>query len=315
VEPWPRDISEPADLLLVNPLAGNGRAIAALPALRNFAAQRGWNLEIDITKSAEDLTRKARLAAQSGRERILVLGGDGTFQLLLNAVRDQPQIVLGVIPAGGGNDLAAALGLPADPLQAAALVLNGEPRYLDAVRARTADGIERLFSGGGGVGLDAEAARHANGSYRRLGGRARYRLSAIRALLCFRAFRARIILYESAGDALQATALVVGVLNTPSYGGGLYLAPKARTDDGQLELVIVEDLNALQILRLLPAFALRGELNTQRIRRLGVKQVRIETETPLWVHGDGEVLGMTPAEFSVVPRAVRILCPARKVNS
>jgi diacylglycerol kinase (ATP) len=313
VEPASRDTSEPADLLLVNPLAGNGRAIAALPALRNFAAERGWNLEISITQSADDLARKARLAAQSGRQRILVLGGDGTFQLLLNSVRDQPQIVLGVIPAGGGNDLAAALGLPVDPLQAAALLLDGQAGYLDAVRARTADGIERLFCGGGGVGLDAAAARYANGSYRSLRGRARYLLSAIRALLCFRAFPARIILDESAENPLRVAALVVSVLNTPSYGGGLYLAPKARTDDGQLELVIVEDLNVFEILGLLPALALRGEFATKRIRRSSVKQVRIETESPIWIHGDGEVLGTTPAEFSVVPRAVRILCPA-KVN-
>jgi diacylglycerol kinase (ATP) len=311
VEPSSRDTPEPADLLLVNPLAGNGRAIAAVPALRDFAAKRGWNLEISITRSADDLARKARLAAQSGRQRIFVLGGDGTFQLLLNSVRDQPQIVLGIIPAGGGNDLAAALGLPTDPLQAAALLLDGQAGYLDAVRARTADGIERLFCGGGGVGLDAAAARYANGSYHSLPGRTRYLLSAIRALLCFPAFPARIIVNESAENPLRVAALVVGVLNTPSYGGGLYLAPKARTDDGQLELVIVEDLSVFQILRLLPALALRGEFDTKRIRRSSVKQVRIETESPIWIHGDGEVLGMTPAEFSVVPRAVRILYPAK----
>ena len=151
------------DLLLVNPVAGGGRSARAVHELREFANRRGWNVEICVTASAEELVAKAREAATTGRKRIFVLGGDGTFQLFMNAVSDYPEIILGVIPAGGGNDLAAALGLPADPVAAAALLLDGEICELDVVKVRTADGRERLYTGGGGVGLDAEAARYANG--------------------------------------------------------------------------------------------------------------------------------------------------------
>jgi diacylglycerol kinase (ATP) len=295
-------------------MAGGGRAGDALPALRRFAIQRGWNVEICIPGSASDLADKARIAVQNGRRRIFVLGGDGTFQLVLNAVADQPNIILAVIPAGGGNDLAAALGLPPDPLQAASLFLDGEVGYLDAVRVRTADGTERLYSGGGGVGLDAEAARHANNSYSSVRGRLRYLLSAIRALLGFRAFHTRITLCAGNEQPLEATALLVAVLNTPSYGGGFCLSPTAKTDDGTLELIVLEDLSTLEILRLLPAFVSRGMLNTNKIRRVSVNHVRIDTDSPLWFHGDGELLGMTPVEITVVPRAVRILRPAAKTN-
>src|SRR5262249_27799673 len=100
-------------------------------------------------------------------------------------------------------------------------------------------------------------------------------------------------------------------LNTPSYGAGLYLAPPAKTHDGLLDLVVVENLTLPQILSVLPAFATRGELNTHRLHRFSVTRVRIETETPLWFHGDGELLGKTPVEISVVPRAVRVIRPAQ----
>jgi diacylglycerol kinase (ATP) len=303
-----------ADLLLVNPAAGGGRAGAILPDLQEFASQRGWNVEICVTQNPEDLAEKARRAAENGRKRILVLGGDGTFQLLLNAVADYPQTILGVIPAGGGNDLAAALGLPSDPVQAVALLLEGEICHMDAARVRTADGRERLYTGGGGVGLDAEASRYANGAYRNLRGRLRYLLAAIRALFGFHAIRVRIIIGASEPKALETTVLLVGVLNTPSYGAGLYLAPDAKTDDGRLELALVEDLSIFQILTLIPAFAFRGELKTKRIQRFSTERVRIETDSPCWFHGDGELLGMTPVEISVVPRAIRVLCPARKVE-
>ena len=300
-----------ADLLLINPAAGGGRGNSALPGLQKFAHQCNWNVEFCVTNNPGDLADKARQAARAGRKRILVLGGDGTFQLLLNAVADYPQTILGIIPAGGGNDLATALGFPPDPIQSAAKLLEGEVCLLDAARVRTADGNERFYAGGGGVGLDAEACRYANGAYRNLHGRLRYVLSAIRALRGFRAIRVRITIGCGEREALEATALVVGILNTPSYGAGLYLAPGAKTDDGKLELVILEDLSLLQILGLLPAFAFRGTLNTKRLRRFSTTCVSIETEPPCWFHGDGELVGMTPVVVTVVPRAIRMLRPAR----
>jgi diacylglycerol kinase (ATP) len=306
--------SDIPDLLLVNPAAGGGRALATLPALRELARQRGWNVEICVTENPNDLAAKAHHAAEMGRKRILVFGGDGTFQLLLNAVAEYPDIILGVIPAGGGNDLAAALGLPSDPVQAVSLLLQGEICQLDVAKVRTADGRERLYAGGGGVGLDAEASRYANGAYRNLPGRLRYLLSAVHALFGFHAVRTRIYRGNRESEALEAKVLLVGVLNTPSYGAGLYLAPDAKIDDGSLELVLLEDLSMIQILALLPAFIFRGQLPTKRIRRFAIAHVRISTETPSWFHGDGELLGMTPVEVSVMPRAIRILRPALKAG-
>jgi diacylglycerol kinase (ATP) len=309
VEPPSHSLPATPDLLLVNPAAGGGRAAAILPALREFANHRGWQLEICVTSDQNDLASKARDAADTGRKRIFVLGGDGTFQVLLNAVANFPEIVLGVIPAGGGNDLAASLGLPRDPLQAAALLLDGKPCPMDVVRIRTADGRERLYTGGGGVGLDAEAALHANGAYRNLPGRPRYLLAAIRVLFGFRPAHVRITIEGIEPQCLEAKALLVAVLNTPSYGGGLHLAPNAKTDDGKLDLVVLDDLSMPRILLLLPALASRGELKTTRLRRFSVTHVRIETDTPRWFHGDGELLGMTPVDISVVPRAIRVMRP------
>jgi len=113
------------DLVLVNPVAGGGLAREVLPSLKNFAVRRGWPVEFRSTYSPENLAVEARRGAAEGRKRIFVLGGDGTFQVLLNALAGASGVVLGVIPAGGGNDLAAAIGLPQDPLLAADLLLDG----------------------------------------------------------------------------------------------------------------------------------------------------------------------------------------------
>jgi diacylglycerol kinase (ATP) len=297
------------DLVLVNPAAGGGLAQDVFPSLKDFARRRGWRVEFRSTQSAENLAVEARKGAAEGHKRIFVLGGDGTFQALLNALAGAPDVVLGVIPAGGGNDLAAAIGLPHDPLLAADLLLDGQPAFLDAALVRTADGKERLYTGGGGVGLDAEAARYAGGVYRNLRGRPRYLLSAVRALMGFHSLRVRALIGTDRQVEINANALLLGVLNTPSYGAGLRLAPDAQTDDGKLDVVLLEDLSFLEVLALLPSLARRGELRTARVQRFRVDCVRIETDRPCSFHGDGEILGNTPVDVSVVPSAVRILCP------
>ena len=302
-------------MLLVNPAAGGGRARAVLPAIKEFAQQQNWNVDVCVTESPRDLVDHARCAAQAGHKRIFVLGGDGTFQLVMNAVENFPDIILGILPAGGGNDLAAALGLPQDPIQASAQLLKSQASPLDAAKVRFADGSERLFVGGGGVGLDAEASRYANGRFRRLPGRIRYILAAIRALFGFHAFPVRVTWCSSQLEEIHSNALVVAVLNTPSYGAGLQLAPNAQTDDGKLDLVVLDRLSLREILVLLPALASRGELRTDRVRRFSATSVRIETESPRWFQADGELLGMTPVEVSVVPAAIRILRPRRPETS
>jgi diacylglycerol kinase (ATP) len=295
------------DLILANPTAGGGLGREALPRLKAFALEKHWSAEFRTVESAAEFAQIAREEAAAGRERIFALGGDGTFQALLNAVAGHTHVSIGVLPAGGGNDLAAALGLPLNPVRAAEMILTrGEAVAMDAARVRTADGVERLYMGGGGVGLDAEAARFASGVYRKMRGRSRYLLSAIRALGKFRGTYVRVSLAGSEQTSLEGTALVLGVLNTPSYGGGLRLAPEANLEDGKLNLVLLENLSVVEIAKMLPRMAATGEIRTQRIQRHCVTRARIETERPCAFHADGEIVGMTPVEIEVVPQAMRV---------
>jgi len=295
------------DLILANPTAGGGVVRDVLPRMQKFARQRSWHAEFRATQDPLEFAQIAQEEAAKGRERIFALGGDGTFQVLLNALAGNSRVSLGILPAGSGNDLAKALGLPRDPVQAAeAILLRGQTSCLDAVRVRTADGVERLYMGGGGIGLDAEAARFASGAYRKIRGRSRYLLSAIRALWGFQPVSARVCFEGSAEESLECKALLLGVLNTPSYGAGLRLAPDASLVDGKLDLVILEDLSLLEIANLLPRLALSGEIRTQKMQRHRLRKARIETERPCAFHGDGEIVGQTPVDVAAIPGAMRV---------
>lgn len=306
----PRDPVAP-DLVLVNPSAGSGRASRAIEALRGFANQTDWPVEFQLSSSSENLAYLARTAAAENRSRIFVLGGDGTFQTVAEALGPHTPIVLGLLPAGGGNDLAVSLGIPLAPLAAAKLLLGATPKPVDAVLVRTSNGATRLFTAGGGVGIDAEAARIAAGPFRKIPGRARYLLSALRALLRFRPLSVNVTLQDPSGatERLSACAFLVAVLNAQSYGAGVRIAPNADVSDAQLDFVLLHKPSFFEIVRLLPALAFTGAISTSRLERRRVTRVRIETTPPSFFHGDGEVLGMTPVEVEVIPNAFQVLRP------
>src|SRR5215472_1976618 len=234
-------------LVFVNRIAGRGRAHAYVRRLRDLFESLHISAQFLETVSASELESASRQALARGHRLLLAMGGDGTFQALANGAFESDAI-LGILPAGGGNDFAAALGLPGDLIRAAEKLLKGKPRSVDLVRVRTADGRTRLFAGGGGVGLDAEATLRANGLYRRLPGRFRYIVSALHALSEHRPLRVRLEFPDI--PAVEAPCLLASVLNTPSYGGGVRLAPDAVIDDGLLHVALVEDLNIRQVLKL-----------------------------------------------------------------
>jgi len=295
-------------IVFVNPVAGGGRTGGYLLRVRRAFEARKIAAEFVVTESLEDLESRAQSAIDRGHRLLFAMGGDGTFQGLANAAYGS-DAVLGLLPTGGGNDFAAALGLPKDFAAAVDAVLGGRPRGVDLVRARTGDGRDRLYVGGGGVGLDAEAVAHAAGTYRRVPGRLRYIASALRALHGFAALGVRAEFPGSELPPMEAKVLLAGVLNTPSYGAGLRLAPGAQLDDGWLDAVFVKDLNALEVLGLLPQLWWSGDLPESCMTRTRAPRVRLVTDRPCFFHGDGEILGPAPVEIEVMRGAVRVLAP------
>lgn len=295
-------------IIFVNPSAGGGRARKYLPRLKDLFAARQIHAEFVFTSSAEELESRARAAISSGHGVLLALGGDGTLQGLVNAAYGG-DVRLGILPAGGGNDFASALGLPKNPVAAAEAILSGHTRAVDLLRVRTADGRERFYVGGGGVGLDAEAARHAI-AYRRVPGRLRYIAAALRALSEFKPLTVRAEFPGNESPPIEAAVLLASVLNTPTFGAGIRLAPEAQVDDGALTTVLVKDLSALQVLALLPRLLTRGDLPESHLIRASAQRVRLTADRSSFFHGDGEILGLLPVEIEVVPRAIRMLAPA-----
>jgi len=295
-----------------NQQAGGGKAAKLLYECKEIFRKCGISADIQITSSLDDLEARALKAVENGAQLLFAVGGDGTLQGLVNVAFGH-DVVLGVVPAGGGNDFARALGLPRDPVEALLAALQGQPRKVDLARARFGDGRQRLFLGGGGIGLDAATAKFSSGHFRNWPGRARYIASAICAYTGYRPRRVRITI-DSEGSIPWQDCVLASVLNTPSFGAGIRPAPDARINDGLLDFVFLDELSIGRLLFALPQLALQGTLNLPHLRILRFRKMRIETETPAYFHGDGELLGPTPVEVEAVPNAVKFLAPKPKAS-
>jgi diacylglycerol kinase (ATP) len=159
------------------------------------------------------------------------------------------------------------------------------------------------------MGLDAESVRFASGKLSRWPGRLRYLASAIAALRGFKGVEIELSFPGSDLPRIEKKVLIAAVLNTPTFGGGLRLAPEARVDDGMLDVVTIEMLSAPEVLTLIPRLLISGELRTQRVQRVRAAKVKLTTRRETWFQGDGELLGVSPVEIEVLPRALSVIAP------
>jgi diacylglycerol kinase (ATP) len=265
-------------------------------------------LEVDWvqTEGPED----AIGAAEEWSEGLLIVaGGDGTINDVVNGLGRAgfPEgVTLGILPAGTGNDLAATLCIPEDPDLAKDVILQNRGRWLDVARVRS-DGIgERFFTNVATGGLGAEISDANDEELKRRWGK----LSYLRASLeVARNFDVRELTLYIDGEERQVEAVNIAVGNCRYTGGGWPATPKANPEDGLLDVVIIENLGVTDLLDLTPAVLGESDyLDSDGVLFVRAKEIRVDTQPPgLEFTVDGEVIGNEPAQFSVLPRALKVI--------
>jgi diacylglycerol kinase (ATP) len=269
-------------------------------------------------------------AAADQADVVLLFGGDGTIHRHLNQLVKLGLPVL-VVPAGSGNDFARALGLRSvrDSLAAWRRFCAGQ----DNVRAidlgvitpteaagkspaphefarNSVLGTRNYFCCVAGVGLDAEVARRANGLPRWLRGHGGYALSLAPTIFRFAALPMKILTPDEAGGWTTRSdqpTILAAFANTPTYGGGMKIAPHAQMDDGQLDVCVIGGVDPFKLAWLFPTVYFGRHLNIREVKYFKAEQLRVETESPLDVYADGEFVCRTPAEIGVEREALRVL--------
>ena len=235
-------------------------------------------------------------ARAEGAERLVAVGGDGTVRLALQAVADTPA-VLGIVPAGTGNDFARAFGLrPGADLKAAVARALGPHRAVDAIR--TPQGwVATAVTGGfsGDVNRRATAMRFPSGA-------GRYTAATLTALP---RLRTRPVVVTADGLRRSFDAAFIVVANTAFFGGGMAICPEADPGDGLLDVLVVGAVGRVELLRLFPKVFKGTHVAHRKVSQFRGRVVEIEgDELELW--GDGDPLAPAPLKLQAAPGAVRL---------
>lgn len=290
-------MSDHAYTLLVNPSAGGGRTGKLLDMALAALADGGVEPRPVMTENIEHGRREARDAAERG-DRVLVMSGDGLIGQVGGELANTGTI-MGIVPGGRGNDLARVLGIPADVEEAAGIIAAGETREIDVGEANG-----RRFLCIASCGFDSEANRIANES--RISGPLVYAYAALRALAAWKPARFTL---SVDGEDVEILGYTIAAANSKAYGGGMFIAPDARLDDGLLDVIAIADVSKLKFLRGLPA-VFRGEhVGNDEVSVRRCRELEIAADRPFSVYADGDPITELPATIRVLPSALNVIVP------
>jgi diacylglycerol kinase (ATP) len=249
----------------------------------------------------------ARAAAEARDSLLVVIGGDGTVNEVVNGIAGTGSEIA-VLPCGTGQDFGRTHGIPSRFDDAVRVVLAGDTRMIDLGRVELEDGTSRYFANVASAGMSGSVARRANGMTKRFGGRATFFYALTREFLAWQNTHVEVEL----DDGVRREGLMhdVIVANGRFHGGGMKLAPEARQDDGAFDVVLIGDVTKPDFVTTAPKLYSGRYLSHPKVELLRSSTVSIVAAEKLPLEVDGEPIGTTPVRFEVVPSALRLRVPA-----
>ena len=293
-------------VLIANPNAGRGTVSKALPRVERVLTDKNLAYRIVRTTHPGHATEAARQALSDGERYLVAVGGDGTVHEVVNGMVENggplaADAVLGVVAAGSGCDFVRSFGLPGDAAQAAERLTGDRVRTIDVGTVTCADGTTRCFVNIAEAGLGGAVVARAANLGKLLGG-ARY---AAGFWLTLPRFRPAAVRLDANGQYHAWRAFNVVVANCRFYGGGMQISPNSDPGDCLLDILVMTGPKS-DSFTTLPKVYKGAHLPHRNIAELRAARLTIEAEPGFQVEADGELLGMTPASFGIIPGAIRL---------
>src|ERR1700752_2230461 len=291
--------------LISNPKTGRyaSRKLRPVPELASRLESLGLQVDVQLTSGPGDAVEIASKVARNGTSDVIVAGGDGTINEAIQGLAGT-NARLGIIPRGTANVLARELGLPLDDEQALLIAAQGKTReiYLGLAIDETTN-ERRHFCLMAGIGLDASVVRRVQPSLKKRIGKGAFWISGLSHLATWnpKPFTLEI-------DEHTYTGTYAAIGNAATYGGDLAITPRARIDEPEFEVCIIETFSRVRYLRLL-SYAVRSGMPQDKpgVRFVKAKTVRALGDAPVQV--DGELIGQLPMRFEIAPESIEVIVP------
>ena len=332
-------------ILITNPISGKGNAKNVAEQAYAALTESGRQGQLVFTSAPGDAKRFAQEAVSDGIRSVIACGGDGTLHEVVNGIATAPDVTLGVLPCGRGNDFAAAIGIPLKPEAAIATLLSGTPIRVDlgycyqnssqpsAASSQEDDSRQQSTGDGqqGGVtspenlltdsrqpmadcyfatiatcGYDTEVSRRAAKGTPLFAGTASYAYAAVETLFYYEPPFVRL---EGDFGIHEGPLLLAATGITSRYGGGFQIVPNARIDDGLFDVCIIRPVSSLTVLRLMVTLFWGGHVSHPAVSMHQTRTLTVETDTPLLLYADGEPMCETPVTIEIIKEGLVVMAP------
>lgn len=293
---------------IVNQNAGGGRGKKVWSITESELTKKGSDYQVFFTEypgHGTELTRKIAETNPTNIEAVIALGGDGTMHEVANGLKNHPEIPVGFIAAGSGNDFSRGFHVPTKTLWALEHILTykkDNSKQYDVGNFHSKD-YEGIFTSSIGIGFDALIADVTNKAvYKRLLNKIRlgflaYVITLLRLLFTFKPFDTRFIL--DGKEYLFDKTWLIAISNISYYGGGMKINPTASPDDGILNVCVVNNLSRWKLLLLFLTVFNGKHIRIKEVTIFTGKKILVDTSRPVPFHTDGEVNGKTPVSVKV----------------
>jgi YegS/Rv2252/BmrU family lipid kinase len=300
-------------LVIVNPNAGNGKGEEDWDKISALLKKEGLPFIVKFTEKKGHAIVFTRDGIAAGFRKIITVGGDGTLNEVVNGVFSNDvcstnDLSLALIPVGTGNDWGRMFGIPLDYEKAIRIIRDNKQMVHDVGLVSFFDGPEkkeRYFINIAGLGFESVVVRRTNiQKDRGRSGKAIYFYNLLMSLLSYKNTKAEVVID---GRKINADVFSINVGNGRYCGGGMRQTPNALPDDGFLDVTIINGMGKFEIIRNLKMLYDGTILNHPKIDGYKCKNIKVSSDSVIYTEADGESLGHTPAEFSIIPASINIV--------
>ncbi|MFQ5574094.1 MAG: diacylglycerol/lipid kinase family protein [Terriglobia bacterium] len=285
-------------LVIVNPVAGQGRGLKVLSRVENQLTRRGLDVSVYRTRYAGDATEKSQSAVRQGIELVVGVGGDGTITEIANGLAGTATI-LGVVPAGTVDVFAREMGIPVQLDKACGVIAEGDLARIDLGKAGA-----RYFTLVASAGIDAQLIRDVSPEAKRVLKDLAYPLTGLKTLLTHRP----ILMKVTIDGKKREDGYFVVIGNAKYYAGRFSITTKATIDDGFLDVCIFKKGDIGSFVKYIQGVVRGRHLRYPDVVYERATSVIVENEGSL-VQADGDLIGRTPMRFEIAAGALTVRVP------